>query len=283
MVRPSAYTYSIFRAVPDPKRGESVNLGVIVIDSNGDFSDVRFGSLARIRKLDANADVDSIRAFLLGITANLPLHGRQTRLDRREHSIDVDTLATWSREFGGAVQVTEPRSVLATDPERLLEQLFEDFVASPKSGPAQTGIAASHSRAQVLTLFDRSVGRWRIDQLRSVAGATLRGRRAHHQVDRVLEIGSSSPMAIIEVINFASRDRTELFGRRATICLAAEDLRDQSSTKGISAFALHGPAPPDRLDDLEESAALFRAKGVTPVMINDVEPIRRSVTGGFIK
>jgi Protein of unknown function (DUF3037) len=279
--QPRPFSYSILKAVPDPKRGESINLGVIVIDSKGDFADVRYGSIARIRKIDSNADLDSIRSFLFGITANLSLHGQQTRLDRPEASIDVATLAMWSREFGGSVQVTEPRSVLATDPARLLDQLFEDYVATPKSGPAQTGISSRQRRSQVLSLFDRSVERWGIVHLQSFAGATIRGRWAHHKVDRLLAVNSSQRTAIIEVINFASRDLTETFGRRAAICLAAEDLRDESSTRRVSAFALHGPAPYDRVDELEESAALFNAKGVTPVMINDVDPIRQSVAADF--
>src|SRR5260370_1124375 len=125
---PDAYVYSVVRAVPNPRRGECVNLGVIVVAPDGHYSDARFGSLTRVRKLDADADIDSIRLFLAGISSSLPLHGSQSFLGGRGPSLDPQTLVTWSREFGGAVQLTEPRSVLATNPATLLNELFLDYV-----------------------------------------------------------------------------------------------------------------------------------------------------------
>lgn len=97
----------------------------------------------------------------------------------------------------------------------------------------------------------------------------------------MLEIGSSAPLAVVEAINFASRDLAEVFGRRAAICIAAEDLHDNASTRRVAAFALHARPTPDRLEALQESNELFSRKGVTPVMIDDVEPIRRALGIGF--
>lgn len=104
---PTPYIYSVVRAVPNPRRGECVNLGVILIAADGHFSDVRFGTVGRIRKLDSTADVVSIRSFLTGIMRSLPLHGAQMQVPDRAQLLSVDKLTSWSREFGGAIQLTE--------------------------------------------------------------------------------------------------------------------------------------------------------------------------------
>ncbi len=281
--RPDAYLYSVVRAVPNPRRGECVNLGVIVIASDGHYSDARFGSLARVRKLDSTADVDSIKSFLTGVSSVLPLHGSQTYLGRGDQILDAETLTMWSKEFGGGVRVSEPRSVLATDPAHLLDQLFRDYVAQPSSDRVSMRAEPEHraSRAHVLTVFDRSVAQWDDPRLRPRSGVTVRGRQAHHEVDRILETKSSTLVAVIEAINFGSRDLTELYGRRATICIAAEDLQEGPGGRRVAAFAIHTTAPHDRLEALQESAELFRSKGVVPVLFSDLEPIRRLIGGGL--
>jgi len=275
--------YSVVRAVPDPRRGECVNLGVIVIAPDGHYSDARFGSLTRVRKLDSNADVESIRLFVTGITGALPLHGNQTYFGHRAEALDISTLTMWSRDFGGAVRVSEPRSVLASNPAELLDRLFRDYVAphGPEQLASRLEPEQTPSRAQILTVFDRSVAQWDDPHLRQRAGASIRGRRAHHHVDRILETESSTLVAVIEAISFGSRDLTEVYGRRATICLAAEDLQENRSGRQVAAFAVHTTAPLDRLEALQESAELFRSRGVIPVLFSDLEPIQRLVGGGL--
>jgi hypothetical protein len=108
-----AYVYSIVRAMPNPRRGECVNLGVILLAPDGHYSDARFGSLNRVRKLDSNADTDSIRSFLNGVMGALPLHGYQTHLATRKAPLDVSTLNLWSKEFGGGESFRPTRPTLS--------------------------------------------------------------------------------------------------------------------------------------------------------------------------
>jgi hypothetical protein len=281
--RPEAFVYSVVRAMPNPRRGECVNLGVIVIAPDGTYSDARFGNLTRVRRLDSHADLDSIRSFLGGITAALPLHGSQTYIGRRDPPLAVDTLAMWSKEFGGAVRVTEPRSALATNPSELLDQLFRDYVseAKPEQQAMAVDVERTPTRTELLTGFDRSVAHWTDRPVRALPGTTVRGYRAHHHVDRVLEVEPTVPVAVLEAINFGAKELAEVYGRRATICLAAEDLHEAPETRDIVAYALHSAAPHDRLEALQESAELFRAKGVVPVLFSNLEPIRQFVEQGL--
>lgn len=58
----SQYKFAILRVVPDERRGERVNIGVVVFRPDG--PDVRiFPSLAKVRALDATVDLDQL--FLL--------------------------------------------------------------------------------------------------------------------------------------------------------------------------------------------------------------------------
>ena len=279
-----AYVYSIVRAMPNPRRGECVNLGVIVLAPDGHYSDARFGSLNRVRKLDTNADTGAIRSFLNGVMGALPLHGYQTHLATNQAQIDVSKLNTWSKEFGGAVRVTEPRSVLAANPSDLLDRLFQDYVGPSTSSPMAATLVEKRTpnRAQLLSSLDRAVPEWDGRPVHTAPGTTLRGRIAHHQVDRVIEIDESIPIAVVEAISFGTRDLADVYGRRATICLAAEDLHSSKATQNIAAFALHTTARQDRLGILQESAELFRAKGVIPVLYGDLSPIRQRVQQGLL-
>jgi hypothetical protein len=279
-----AYVYSIVRAMPNPRRGECVNLGVIVLAPDGHYSDARFGSLNRVRRLDSNADTDSMRSFLNGVMGALPLHGYQAHLGTKQAPMNVATLNMWSKEFGGAVRLSEPRSVLATNPSELLDQLFQDYVGPTNASLTPPALVEERTptRAQILTSLDRAIPAWDGRPVRTAPGTTLRGRIAHHQVDRVIEVEQSVIIAVVEAISFGTRDLADVYGRRATICLASEDLRGSPDTANIAAFALHTTAPQDRLEILQESAELFRAKGVTPVLYGNLGPIRQLVEQGLL-
>jgi hypothetical protein len=65
---PRSYDYAVIRVVPRVERQEFVNAGVIVWCKEQEFLEARIElDEARVRMLDANADVDAVRRHLASI------------------------------------------------------------------------------------------------------------------------------------------------------------------------------------------------------------------------
>ena len=76
----SSYDYAIVRVVPHVERGEFVNAGVIVFCASQGFLKARIElDEARVRALDATADLESIRAALASDPACAPAATRRGR------------------------------------------------------------------------------------------------------------------------------------------------------------------------------------------------------------
>jgi len=273
-----AFVYSVIKAVPNPRRQESVNIGVVVISTDGQYADCQMARLSKVHRIDKHADLDAIQIFTNSIEASLPLSGEQGRLMNSSFSaLNADTLTLWSQEFGGMVQLTEPRSVLSDNPPKLLKSLFSDFVGTVRVQRAPRTEGRPVLRSDLLRSVDKAVPEWRNHAVRSISGASVRGAQAHHYVDRILGLDEKSPLALIEAISFEAVDLTEIYAHRATICVAAEDMHEVPRWKSLPAFAIHTSSGTERLQEIEESAQLFNERGVTPILVSDLTPIQARI------
>ena len=273
----ATYVYSVVRATPRPRRDETVNLGIVVIATDGTFSDAKFGSLDRVRKLYPEADLRSVELFLEGITERLPLQGVQARLHLAEETVlSSDVLTEWSREFAGAVRISEPRAALAVDAKRLVDSLFEEFVGTKRSA-MEPRAPRRVMRPDILDVIDRAVLAWNVAEEAVEPNSVVFGKRARHVIDRAYLGSHRSLVAVAHAISFQAKDLSEILAQRATVIVASEDLHEREETSGLPVFAVHSDAPAERLDALEESALLFNTRGVTPVALSDLTPVRNAV------
>ena len=126
---PEAYDYAIVRVVPRVEREEFVNVGVIVSCPMLNFLDARFAiDEARLRALDPNIDIETIRAHtdsIRAICAGGKTAGPFARLSQRErfHWI-VAPRST-------IIQTSAVHTGKCDDPNTLIEHLLEKMVLLP--------------------------------------------------------------------------------------------------------------------------------------------------------
>lgn len=128
MDSPKQCDFLLMRYVPDPFKNEFVNIGVLLLGRDDDFSGVRFTrDWARVRCVDPQADVDILDALETDIRGQL----QGTPESRKQIVYRLqDTLST-------GLQISEPSALLSETPKKDLEHLARTYLerARPKREP----------------------------------------------------------------------------------------------------------------------------------------------------
>lgn len=121
------FHYSMLRFVPDPARGEFVNLGAIVGDDDSGEWDVRIlSSLKRARALDEEDRLTTALGFVT------ELEDRVASLEEDEgEDLTIATLEALAAEMRNVVQLSRPAPVLAHDAAGALDLVFEEMILDP--------------------------------------------------------------------------------------------------------------------------------------------------------
>jgi len=130
------YHYSIVRYVPDPVRGEQVNIGVIVAAKDSSYFGARFISRhesGRLRRLGFGEDFGFIQDLAEEMESQVT--GAQLRIEEGPPvSWTLDKVGVAAREWANAIQVSEPRSALEEEhPDVLLQALYGRYVAARRA------------------------------------------------------------------------------------------------------------------------------------------------------
>lgn len=128
------YTYWVLRYVPDPLRGEFINIGVVVGSPSGEWSIRRIHDLGRATRL--GGDASECRNWLVRLEHLIepkPLVNDllDLRLRRLESVPDPEWMERLRRQQENNFQISEPRPVAASSAEEAAERLFGLLVVSP--------------------------------------------------------------------------------------------------------------------------------------------------------
>jgi hypothetical protein len=147
MQKPTKLEFSLVRYVPDAVKGESVNIGVVVLD--GGETHLRFTKDWRhVRALDPAADVETLQALEDDLNAQL------TRgvLDR------ATLLAKWQDYLTNGVEFTPLRGVLAEDAAAEVETLARIYLGRRRAG-TEKGMGRAAIFVEMKNAFERA-GVW---------------------------------------------------------------------------------------------------------------------------
>ena len=125
--------FFLIRYVPDLIKNEPVNIGLVMLDSEGGngFAGVRFASnFERVRCLDANADVEMIHALAEDIRQKLA-----TAADRHE-------MLRIMQDFSNTLQISETRGCQTESPQQEIEKLAELYLESMPAIKEPRAVAA---------------------------------------------------------------------------------------------------------------------------------------------
>ena len=133
--------FSLIRYVPDPVKGEFVNIGVLLRKVSGERPVVRFTrDWSRVRCMDAAADVEMLEALEAEMNAQLRFADREDT--KPMMAVLEDTLSN-------SLQLMDARGVLAENVDAEMELLMRLHVESLKAPAArrkQSGRAAIVAR-----------------------------------------------------------------------------------------------------------------------------------------
>lgn len=127
------YVYSVVRFVPDPARGEFVNVGAIVGSEEASEWQLRqVENPVRARAIDARKSLGAVWSFLDRIGREIDDFEREqaTLFDAR-----VELSETWLErlytQHRNVVQLTAPTPMVASSADEALERIFEQMVVDP--------------------------------------------------------------------------------------------------------------------------------------------------------
>ena len=126
-----AYDYALIRVVPRVERGEFVNVGVVLSCKTGDVVEARIElDEARLRALDAQVDVDAVRAHL-GAFAAICAGGEDAgpigRLPARERF-------HWlTAPRSTMIQTSPVHTGRCADPAAAITRLLDTMVRAPRA------------------------------------------------------------------------------------------------------------------------------------------------------
>jgi hypothetical protein len=162
--------------------------------------------------------------------------------------------------------------MLGKNADSLAASLYQEFVAPIR--PERTRRSRVAGRAEILHVFDREVEEWQVSPQLVEPDATVHGKAASHRVDRVVHGARQGKIAaIVGAISFALEPVT-VYGVRGSFIVAADDLRQLKRTKDLLAYAVYADAPQDRLEEMRESARLFKQHDIQPINYLNMEPVR---------
>ena len=129
-----SYHYSLLQFVPDPARGEFVNLGILVGDDEAQDWELRL--IQNFRRANAIDDKGAL-GIALGFAATLENHiavaVEQLPGMANVTPISLEWVAQLSDEMQNVVQLSPPTPVVAESAETALDMLFGELVVDPAS------------------------------------------------------------------------------------------------------------------------------------------------------
>jgi len=121
-----AFSFSLIRFVPDPAKGEFVNIGAIAgDDAAGDWELRQVSSLKRAKALDQRGALADAIAFVAGLQDHI---AALEELAPTAEQISADLLKRCSIEMQNIVQITAPAPVAADSADQALEMIFQQLV-----------------------------------------------------------------------------------------------------------------------------------------------------------
>lgn len=276
MKRP--FKYRVIRFVPDPIRGEMINLGLVMRQTDGSWFKAGFlRSYGKVQAIAGRGAVSYAKALVRDLEAASDQDGRQGRLfysgdERLASLLDLEQ----TPYTAGTVELSPALTALTDDEDALFEGLFSQLVGRERRRRLPSDQQPAN-RDQLKRAFrDRAIHDWDLDPSQLAEGGVAGAVR--HPVDFALYNGRLR--AVVHTVSFAG-DLTHAVLQRAVVSEAAWDLGSQ----GVEAtFAmLYSPAPRDNTaaTTLERDSVTFvKSHGITAIPSDDLataEDIVRTV------
>ena len=128
------YVYSTVRFVPDPARGEFVNVGALVgSEEAGEWRIRCVDNMRRARALDDRGALPAVWRFADDISRQIDAHEGVASSTFAVPELSERWLNQLWQEFRNVVQLSRPAPMVASTAEEALDIVFEELVVDPES------------------------------------------------------------------------------------------------------------------------------------------------------
>ena len=212
-------SYSIIRYVPDPRREEFLNVGLIVVSDDNSFAECRFTQdWRRARRFGAEN-----LSFLREVAGRIEDFAQEQR-DVLIGSSSIAQLEKFSSEWQNSIQFSPPRTSVHPNPSELVDRLFEQYVEehgvqrSPRKGKRR--ILSFVQEVLTETVFERFPAR----PPAVLRYQTLKGHLSDHRFDFMVKNGR--PLLCVDVVSPADNE-SELDQQVRATAYDIRDVRDK--------------------------------------------------------
>jgi hypothetical protein len=273
------FVYSIVRFVPDPARGEFINIGTIAgSDETSEWETRIVTNKRRARSLDSS----HILANVLGAVENL-----ERRIDHANAGLplpDEDPvcekwLARLATESNNVLQFSAPAPMIAETIEEVLEVIDREMIVDPATVPHKyknKTVAFARARSAYLEAGLR-------EDTELLERVEVISAGAHYRDNFDFVVANGSAVQLAQAWSFQLPDQDELVRDLKSWAWTVRDMRAQVSTassgerviiipKDVDVAAIYIPTQEPGVI-FEVADALCRAADVRLVALSDVAPL----------
>lgn len=278
------YTYSVVRFVPNPVRGEFVNIGVLAgSDESSEWELRTVENLRRARSIDEKGLLRFVWSFVDDIGRKLDQYTEavQTSLfDEADDGLSEEWLMRLSEESRNVVQFSIPAAVVAEDIDEALNILFDQFMVEPEA--RRFPFKKKHVALAAIRRAYRQVGLKRREHFEE--GVTVKGQHHKERFDFVVANGRAVQLA--QTWSFQVPNQEDLAEQVKAWAWTVADVRKHGGTAETVARRMEVPADvniqvvyvPPAVDHpreaLDEALAAF-----TQINVHSVEADRANAVG----
>ena len=153
------HVYSVIRYVPDPVRGEFINVGAIAgSDESSEWEIRQVDNSARARRLDERGSLPAVWAFIDQLGHEIDTHEQAIERPKLEepHLLTEAWLEDLHRRHHNIVQLSPPAPILADSAGEALDEIFAQLIVDPE--PHRGGENTKHPALAAVRRAYRAAG-----------------------------------------------------------------------------------------------------------------------------
>jgi Protein of unknown function (DUF3037) len=277
------YVYSVVRFVPDPIRGEFVNVGMIIGSDDTSEWELRVvGNTRRARALDDRRLLPAVWDFIDKLGRRLDDYSDAMQgSEQPEESVSEEWLSQLSESSQNVVQLSFPAPVRADNLEQAFKQLFPQFIAPPET--RSDGHTNKHPALAAVRRVYHDIGLKK--QINYEERAKVHGLHHEETFDFVVKNGRAVQLA--ETFSFQVPARTEIAETIKAWAWTVRDIRThggEASLRGgaievpkdVAIIVVYVPSPESPI--MREALSAFDEIGANAVPVDRADEIARNLS-----
>lgn len=218
------FRYSVIRIVPDPVKDEAINVGCVVVTSDGSTGRLAYTKRfrSRLSTLKKGYPYESAVAAIEELKVLLGVEGQLSFGATASKGKTTSLLEAAASRLEGQLQLMAPRTYRAKNLRCALDELFQRFVTERLPSP---DVHRQPTAAEMRRRIWQTVSAWSTKNVIVESSSWLQGSKAKHRADFIVRNGV--PRAAIFALPAADEERALAFLYRDSLPTIARDVSER--------------------------------------------------------